>query len=281
MLSWVRPPPHADFASDAVGELALLRAAVAKNQGVAHSDHFKKPELWTASWRRAGQTRGVHKATLVGPEPWLAKCAWCEQVRSSKRELDVEHYRPKVWATEWAGAPPLVSDTPPAEINDRPGYWWLAFAWSNYSLGCKTCNQGWKRNLFPLASPLPSVEGIEQHEAPLLLDPGTPFRTRDHFRWITGSIMEPVSDRGRATIIVCGLNRRELTLRRVKVAHDVSELLDTFLRSGRRHDATTQRVTFTKLARLGARTEEFTGMVRWLVEERLQCAWEDLDGVPS
>jgi hypothetical protein len=281
VLPWTRPDPHADFATDAAALLADLRVDVAKRNGKPHSDDFENRQLWTASWKHRQQVRGLHKAALVGPEPWSTKCAWCEQLRPWKREIDVEHNRPKVWVTEWAGAPPFVSDTPPSEIDVGPGYWWLAFEWKNYSLSCKTCNQGWKRRLFPVVAPRPTcVEGVEHIEKPLLLDPGSTFRPREHFRWTIEGIMEPISPEGYATIVTCGLNRKDLLVRREKVAIKTKKTLARFTGALERDDIAGHGEAFADLAQLGSRSEEFTSMVRWLVEERLECLWEELKDMP-
>jgi hypothetical protein len=282
VLPWKRPDPHNDFKTDASALLDALRVDVAKRNGQPHSDDFNNRELWTASWGRRKQERGLHKTALVGPDLWFSKCVWCEQVRPAKRELDVEHYRPKVWVTEWKGEPPIVSDTPPREIGVGPGYWWLAFEWKNYSLSCKTCNQGWKRNLFPVAAPRARcVEGVEDIEKALLLDPASSFRTRDHFRWTVDGIVEPTSSEGYATIVTCGLNRKDLTVRRGKVALDTSNTLSKFVDALRRNDRDGQKEAFRTLAKSGSRSEEFTSMVRWYVEECLKCSWDELDGMPS
>lgn len=63
------------------------------------------------------------------------KCCYCERKRDMKRESDVEHFRPKAGVTE---------------EKTHPGYWWLAYEWTNYLLSCKACNQEYKRNHFPL-----------------------------------------------------------------------------------------------------------------------------------
>ncbi|MFO0646319.1 MAG: hypothetical protein U0326_08765 [Polyangiales bacterium] len=282
MYPWKRPAPHGTFKAESDDLLAALRVDVASNHNRANHTHFKLRSLWTYSWERAGQPTGIHKTALVGPSHWTAKCAWCEQLRERKRELDVEHYRPKVCVTEWSGAPAIVSDAPPPEVNERGGYWWLAFSWSNFSLACKTCNQGWKRNLFPVRSPRVAdvKEGDELADGALLLDPSAPFRVRDHFRWTPGGIIEPVSDEGRATIITCGLNRRELLERRGQVAQNVLAHRGQFLQAIRRRDATRSKSEKTELAALGAITAEFTGMVRWLVEEGVGRAWEELGLTP-
>lgn len=80
------------------------------------------------------------------------KCCYCERKRDMKRESDVEHFRPK------------------AGINgeeDHPGYWWLAYEWENYFLSCKSCNQEYKKNHFPL---LPGGERAFTEESDLALE---------------------------------------------------------------------------------------------------------------
>jgi hypothetical protein len=281
-MPWKHPEPHEDFAADAARLLDELRADVAGRGGVPHSDCFRNRELWTSSWQRGNQPRGLHKTALSGPEPWFSKCIWCEQLRPLKRELDVEHYRPKVRVTEWAGAPPFISDEPPREVDVGPGYWWLAFQWSNYSLSCGTCNRGWKRNLFPVAPPrLACMEGVEATERPLLLAPGSTFHTRDHFRWTVDGVMAPCSEEGYATIVTCGLNRKELTVLRGKVALKTSRSLDDFLHAFRLDRKTEARRAWQALGELGSRSAEFTSMVRWLVEERMRRSWNELPDMPS
>lgn len=44
------------------------------------------------------------------------KCCYCERMRDTYGEIDVEHFRPK------AGI---------AEEENHPGYWWLAYKWEN------------------------------------------------------------------------------------------------------------------------------------------------------
>lgn len=283
MISWRRPDPHTSFAASATQLLGDLRSDVGARHGQPHTACFKNRELWNGSWERRGATRGIHKRTLVGTESLFAKCAWCERLRDADRELDVEHYRPKVEVTEWNDDPPLpfVSDQPPVQLPVGPGYWWLAFEWTNFSLACKPCNQKWKRNLFPVAAPRDvCVEGIEARELPLLLDPGSGFRTRDHFRWTDDGILEPLTREGRATIITMGLNRSGLLDRRGKVAIATKNALDRFVNSLRRGDRAAGDEAFEELRVRGSRREEFTSMVRWLVEERLQRPWDQIYGLP-
>lgn len=278
MLSFVRPGAHQEFTAEALKLLNDVRGAVKTRGGAPHSDDFTGRELWSGSWKRDGR----HKKTLAGPGVVRAKCAWCERIRDVSRELDVEHYRPKVKVTRWDGDPALVSDKPPKEVDLGPGYWWLGFSWENYSLACKACNQEWKRNLFPVREPRPAcVEGVEATEQPLLLDPSKPFKISDHFRWTEGATMEGVSLEGHATIITCGLNRGTLVAERVKLVTVVKDVLSD-LRSGlRRRDTAARNRGIGELALLGSRGAEFTSMVRWSAERALGHGWDDIEGLPD
>lgn len=280
MFPWTRPRPHAEFASDAADLLGKLRNDITNGRGIS----FKNREIWTGSWSRRSQTPGLHKATLIGPE-WLdgyAKCVWCERVRD-KGEIDVEHYRPKGAVTHWHGVPACVSDEPPKEIDvSVTGYFWLAFSWENYALSCRTCNQLWKRNLFPVTEPRPRcIEGVEASEEPLLLEPGSLFRPKDHFRWTDLAVMEAISDQGAATIITCGLNRKLLVAERLRVLRDVNKELNELLPALRVQNKEKVERALHRLGDLGARTSEFTSMVRWVVEKRLNCEWEELAHAPQ
>jgi hypothetical protein len=189
MMSLARPTAHADFVAESQAYLLALQTIAAGGTPIG-GKHFEPRKLWSVA---------KHKAALVGASTILTKCAWCEQHCEWRRQLDVEHYRPKAAVTRWEGSPPLVSDVPPDQVPVSGGYWWLAFDWNNYSLACGPCNQGWKRNLFPVRGPrAPYREDMEAHEAALLVDPMSSFRTADHFSWDKLGIMNAASDRGEA-----------------------------------------------------------------------------------
>jgi hypothetical protein len=75
-----------------------------------------------------------------------------------------------------------------------------AFDWLNHLLACATCNSNHKRDRFP----------TDANGRPLLIDP----TSEDPFEHMTLSLSTdvyyPLSDKGTATIDVCGLNRRQL-----------------------------------------------------------------------
>lgn len=280
MLPWTRPEPHADFEADAKKLLDAVRADIVggKLTGEALGKVFKNREIWSGKWSRRSQTKGLHKYKLAEPDHWLAKCAWCERLYELGRDLDVEHYRPKAEVSEWQGSPPSISDTPPKQVRCSDGYWWLAFSWTNFSLACRTCNQHWKRSLFPVRHPRHACsEGVEYVEEPLLLDPASKFVTREHFRWdVLSGIIEGVSDEGRATIITCGLNRAGLRSLRSKAALDTRTATKAFLRAwglGSKARAADPRA---RLIALTSDAEEFTSMRRWIVEQTFGVPWEEL-----
>lgn len=126
------------------------------------------------------------------------KCCYCER----KAEGDIEHFRPKSGYQQSIGSP-----------FQRPGYYWLAYQWSNLLFACGPCNQRHKKSIFPL---LRAGRRAKSHhnelarEEPLLLDPSTddPMEHID-FRDEVAYAIEG-SRRGEATIRVLQLNREDL-----------------------------------------------------------------------
>jgi hypothetical protein len=262
MMSLVRPPAHADFSSEARQRLDALRPIAAAGIKLTRA-HFINP-LWSVA---------KHKQALVG-DASLTKCAWCETHCEWKRQLDVEHYRPKGEVARWIGSPPLVSDTPPELEPVSAGYWWLAYDWGNYSLACSPCNQAWKRTTFPVRGPRAHYgEGMEAIEVALLVDPMSPFRTADHFSWTELGYMNAESDRGEATIIACGLNRKQLVALRSTTARNVGQELMRLTRGLRTGTAEPHRRALLGLCALDA---QFAGMNRWWVEYVTGRPWDKL-----
>ncbi len=142
------------------------------------------------------------------------KCCYCERQRDIKRESDVEHFRPK------AGV---------QERSDHPGYWWLAYRWSNYLFACKCCNQEHKKNRFPVhdeaARAMRPTDRIAE-ECPLLVNPSSE-NPEQHisYEWAAayGLFVKAVGTatdarrRGEKTIEILGLNRQELMSERAAV----------------------------------------------------------------
>lgn len=138
------------------------------------------------------------------------KCCYCERRRDRKRDMDVEHYRPKGEVKEDAR---------------HMGYWWLAYTWGNLLWSCHTCNQKYKDTKFSLLpkSKRAYDEGDDLTlERPHLINP----KSEDPSHFLSyhidrgggrcfikaiprGGIENDEETRASATIIIIELNRKE------------------------------------------------------------------------
>jgi uncharacterized protein (TIGR02646 family) len=140
------------------------------------------------------------KSALLGAQH--EKCAFCEAKTSHVTHGDVEHFRPKAgWKQD------------PGDRLRTPGYHWLAYAWENLLFSCQICNQR-KANQFPLKDPKARAATPEDvdHEKPLLIDPFTEDPA-EHLAF-NGAFVRPLTERGRITTDVLGLDRKALVDRR-------------------------------------------------------------------
>lgn len=161
--------------------------------------------------------------------PFRGKCAYCEQIIGSDQHGDIEHYRPKAKVTDENDRVILIS----AGQNEvpHPGYYWLAYDWRNLLPACVLCNQPnldesgsrlGKRNRFPVVGQHATKPGDEVAEQPLLLNPVFDDPS-EHLRFDpeTG-VLVALSERGRLTIRVLGLNERGLPHQRRRVYEDAT-----------------------------------------------------------
>ncbi len=152
------------------------------------------------------------------------KCAYCESKMTATSDWNVEHFRPKGRV---------------AERGDHPGYYWLAYEWTNLYPSCQHCNQRrkdqarWgdlsvgpaagKHDQFPLGDEstraMDHTQAIDDEDH-LLFDPCKDrpeevlaFNVRGRALSLAGDV------RGKASIDIFHLNRKRLRdLRRAKVA---------------------------------------------------------------
>ena len=111
-------------------------------------------------------------------------------------------------------------------------YWWLSYEWNNLYLSCQTCFTN-KSNWFPVgggdrASIMSDYETIVKTEQNLLIDPCND-RIEFHleFDFLTGSIF-PIDFKGKTTIEILNLNRRDLVKRRKKALTDELRKFERF-----------------------------------------------------
>lgn len=77
------------------------------------------------------------KATLIDLQKKC--CCFCESRITHISSGDVEHFRPKQGYSQ-----------DKTDSFHKPGYFWLAYEWSNLLLACERCNRRYKKNFFPL-----------------------------------------------------------------------------------------------------------------------------------
>lgn len=161
------------------------------------------------------------------------KCAYCESRIGATASWDVEHYRPKGRVEN---------------RKDHPGYYWLAYEWTNLYPACQLCNQKrkdqalWedpqalpakgKSDKFPLIDETKRAMSPEHdisHESPLLLDPcDVDDDPEKHFEYDAWGGIHPRSEDhhcATATIEICHLHRRRLQKGRVRILRQVVDVL--------------------------------------------------------
>ena len=125
------------------------------------------------------------------------KCCFSE-AKFEGDDAHVEHFRPKGRIDEWPNGESLY-----------PGYYWLAYAWSNLFLCKSTINCSYKRNFFPLevGSSRNRSHLDNNIERPLLIDPSLD-EPREHIRFRED---EPIAltERGRVCIELLQLRHPE------------------------------------------------------------------------
>lgn len=184
------------------------------------------------------------------------KCCYCERKREPKREPDIEHFRPKAKVTK---------------DPEHPGYWWLAYEWSNLYFSCKACNEDFKKNHFPLANDdLRARREVDDHaaESPILPDPAR----EDPEQLIAYSwdvLLEeawPVPrDRERGSVVICllGLDRTLLNKERgdlLALLEPIAMKMTAAIHFGK--EDLKQR-TSAQIRRQTARDQQFAGFRRW------------------
>ena len=96
--------------------MKVLLTSFYENAGAVPFNDQKSLQIW-----------GTAKANLKKES--FNKCAYCEAPTAVVAHGDVEHFRPK------------------------SSYWWLAYAYDNYSYACQICNQIFKGDRFDVKGP--------------------------------------------------------------------------------------------------------------------------------
>ena len=143
------------------------------------------------------------------------KCCFCEGRFKAHYSGDVEHYRPKRAVKQDKHAQALY-----------PGYYWLVYSWGNLYYSCSICNSR-KSSFFPLVDPAKRARSHAHSladEKPLILDPSGPENPRNHIKF-RDEIAKGVTNAGRTTIEIVGLNRIDLAEERLARLMELRRLL--------------------------------------------------------
>lgn len=186
----------------------------------------------TKDERRAKLTK--HAGVWAAAKPHLKelsnkKCWYCES-KDLRNDNAVDHFRPKGKVAEDA---------------QHPGYWWLAFAWSNFRYSCTFCNSrrrdiesgssGGKQDHFPLLdeSLRVSTERECSVERPILLDPTVAADTLLIYFSEDGGVIprqraasQDVLQRVSQSIELYHLYHSDLVDRRIELFNQVKSLIE-------------------------------------------------------
>ena len=133
------------------------------------------------------------------------KCCYCESKSTHNTFGAIDHFRPKGAVKQGLN-----------EDDQLPGYYWLAYDWSNLLFCCDRCNVS-KGTLFPLEEPAKRARNHHDDlnaESPLFVDPSQE-RPEEHLRFHK-EVIHSLTERGKKTIDGIGLNRPHLVEARLK-----------------------------------------------------------------
>lgn len=188
---------------------ALLRPQVLRFVEQARR-HYALPRAKRPPWEPPPfPSTALRDVRLALIELFSGKCAYCE-TRLSFTHFDIEWFRPRAGVAESSGQ----------YLGDH--YWAQAFSWDNLLPACPPCNRS-KANRFPIEpgstrAPADSDREALRREKPLLLDPCGEDAPDLHLLFGADGAVSGLSDRGRATIEVLGLNRSALCQERLQEA---------------------------------------------------------------
>lgn len=212
-------------------------------------DTLKSKDFDGKYWRKDDVKRSLF-------EMHCGKCCYCERKRDEKREPDVEHFRPKA----------------AVDGVQHPGYWWLAYDWTNYFFACKKCNQQHKKTQFPLMNGSPRAFTCEdnlEEEKPFLVNPEREnpedfigFEWRKTWGVYVKAVGLDDELRGYTTIKVTGLNEGTIPKQRAELVGILQELSETMHAAQKRGPDREVDRTAALIKKESSREREFAGFRR-------------------
>jgi len=181
------------------------------------------------------------------------KCCYSE-AKFTGDVAHVEHFRPKGRVDDW-----------PSGESYSPGYYWLAYEWSNLFLSKSTINCSYKRNFFPLVEESArNINHLDTYiEQPLLIDPSLDD-PREHIRFIED---EPIALtlRGLCSINLLCLRHpefEEARRARLRVLKLFKDRVDEALENGHSKDEPNVAEMINELKAATFSAAEFSSMAK-------------------
>ena len=199
---------------------------ILSNSGKTETENLCNDFLANKANYENGEKRFEFKSSIYGSKSVKKKliksqhdkCFLCESKITHISYGDVEHFRPKGGSKQTTDDEMLI-----------PGYYWLAYDWTNLFLACQICNQRFKKNLFPLKDidkRAKSHENSLNEESPLFINPETD--DPEQFISFRGEIPFAIDEniRGITTISASGIDRVELNEKRLSLLKKLKRLYE-------------------------------------------------------
>lgn len=212
------------------------------------------------------------------------KCAYCDRDIHNQHG-DVEHYRPACAVTDIDRKP--VTRTIDGQVETHPGYYWLAYDWTNPVPSCIRCNQSstrftedrpigkWDR--FPVVNFRAWEPGKEDDEEPLLIHP-VKMKPSDHLVFHRNGVIGWKTGCGKTTVDVLGLNLYSLPDRRKERYELVRSHADCFLNAHLYHGGSVETTaTFETLARIKQGYGDFTVYALMAIKDAVKAKQDEVN----
>ena len=286
MWFWPELPKPSDFD-------AFVRDGRKKIANIVRSGRDPTSADFDPEWRAVSER---YKPLFVTHQQ--TRCGYCDRALTDYGALD--HLRPKASIAmldpsnpgrEVAGGVNRMGRFSRSTLREaKPGYWWLAFRWSNYVLACTQCNSGWKDTFVArTADTLERFEGACPSrccdEGWLVLHPFASERTGEHFLFNEDGSVKGYSPAGRATIDVVALDRDSLRRARKDVVKDALRVARRFERlieswTKDEHWALDEaQEALIDLLDKGKVDRPLASVVRAVTEAHLQTTWIELEAL--
>jgi hypothetical protein len=108
---------------------------MAKKDEIGAKQFYLESDIQYGNFNFAAYRSSEVRESLL--ELFYEKCAYCESKLDARTELEVDRFRPTAMAVNHDGS------------IDKPGYWWLAWEWSNLYPTCPLCSRT-KADRFPV-----------------------------------------------------------------------------------------------------------------------------------